>query len=399
MEDLPLFDVLTGETSAPSSSEPLYGALLWGPWRAEMSAPNETLAESVLQHLRGAVVVLDADLRVRLANRAFCQTFQVAHEKVEGRWFPELGVGDRDAARLRAFLDQILTQNGQPQVVEIEHDVPRTGRQTLMIHGQRLAGSGAGNTLVLLEIGDVTERETTERHRRELIVTAVHELRNPLTAIKGYAQLMQKRNASSGKALSTLLEQAEQLSRLIDDLLASSGPGIAQPCLKPRLIDLITLARASVDQAQLHGPGHVIRLESREASIQGFWDGGRLAQVFANLLGNAVKYSPGGGEIVVRIWDLGQKVRASVSDQGAGIAADALSRVFDQFYRGAATANHARGLGLGLHVSKTLVEAHGGSIWVQSDPGAGSTFTFEIPCVAPSPAGRSKSSAGSVSMS
>jgi len=154
------------------------------------------------------------------------------------------------------------------------------------------------------------------------------------------------------------------------------------------LDDLITLARASVEQAQLHEPGHVIRLESREESIQGFWDGDRLAQVFANLLGNAVKCSPAGGEIVVRIQDLGAKVRVSITDHGVGIAADALPRIFDQFYRVGAVVNDVPGLGLGLHVSKTLVGAHGGSIWVQSDPGAGSTFTFEIPCVAPAPSAR-----------
>jgi two-component system, OmpR family, sensor histidine kinase VicK len=375
-------------TEALRTSDSAYGARLRGPSKAETPAPHDTLAESVLQHLRGAVVVLDADLRVRMANRAFCQTVQVAPSQIEGRWFPELGVGDQDVPQLHEFFDQILARGSQVGGVDIQHDDPTTRRKSLMIHGRRLIGPGPGDDLILLELEDVTDRVAEVRQRRELIVTAVHELRNPLTAIKGYAQLMQRRKGTGDRALSTILEQAQQVSRLVDDLLAHSSSGIAQPCLKPCLIDLISLARASVEQAQLHGPGHVIRLESREASIQGFWDGGRLAQVFANLLGNAVKYSPAGGEIVVRIRGLGPKVRISISDQGVGIAADALPRIFDPFYRVGAVVNDVPGLGLGLHVSKMLVEAHEGSIWVQSDPGAGSTFTFEIPCVAPAPAAR-----------
>jgi two-component system, OmpR family, phosphate regulon sensor histidine kinase PhoR len=373
------------ETLVTPVSESAYGALLAGPWKARSSAPIGTLAEHVLQNLRGALVVLDVDFRVRVANRAFCRTFQVTLDEIEGRWFPELGIGNGNVQRLRELLERALIKDGQVESGSIEQDIPMVGRRTMVLRARRLAGLASGETLILLEIEDVTEREAMERHRRELIMTAVHELRNPLTAIKGYAQLMRKRKRTSDKALSTILEQAQQLSRLVDDLLASTAPEIAQPSLEPRLMDLVTLARASVEQAQLHGPGHVIRLESPEESIQGFWDGGRLAQVFANLLGNAVKYSPAGGEIVVRLQDLGQTVRASVSDQGAGIAADALPRIFDQFYRVAATANHVPGLGLGLHVSKTLVEAHGGSISVQSELGVGSTFTFELPCVAPAP--------------
>jgi signal transduction histidine kinase len=100
-------------------------------------------------------------------------------------------------------------------------------------------------------------------------------------------------------------------------------------------------------------------------------------------------HSPGGGEIVVRIEDLASTVRASVVDQGAGIAADALPRIFDRFYRVAATADHVPGLGLGLHVSKLLVEAHGGSISVRSVLGVGSTFVVELPRNAHVPAKRS----------
>lgn len=366
-----------------------YGLLLWGPRKAETPAPPKTLAENVLQNMRRPLIVLDADLRIGLVNRAFCRTFQVTPDEIEGRWFPELGIGDRNVPRLRAFLNKVLAQEDQIEGLKFEHDVPTIGPRSLVINVQRLNESSVPDHLILLEIEDITEREATERHRRELIVTAVHELRNPLTAIKGYAQVMQRRKATNEGALATILEQAQQLSRLIDDLLVSSGSGIASPRLEPRLIDLVTLARASAEQAQLLGSEHLIRLDVPEGPIEGHWDAGRLGQVFANLLGNAVKYSPSGGEIVVHIQDLGPSVQVSIEDHGAGITADALPRVFDQFYRVAATVSHVPGLGLGLHVCRALVEAHGGSISVQSVPGVGSTFAFELPRVAPATDARS----------
>jgi len=375
-------------TDAPRASGPEYEALLGGPWQAELSTLSESLAERVVQSLRRPLVVLDADLRVRLANGAFCQTFQIAPDKIEGRWFPELGVGDPSAPRLCALLDQVLARDGQIDGVAVEHDLLTIGWLIMEVHARRLIGPGPADNLILLELEDVTEREATERHRREFIATAVHEMRNPLAAIKGYAQFMQIRNATSEKALATILNQAYQLSRLVDDLLASSGTGIAHPCLELHPTDLVTLACESARQAQLLSPGHRIRSEVPADPVEGLWDGGRLNQVFANLIGNAVKYSPVGSEIVVCLQDLGPRVRVSITDQGAGIAADALPRIFDQFYRVPETANMAPGLGLGLHVSKTLVEAHGGSISVQSALGVGSTFAFELPRVAPAPATR-----------
>ena len=108
---------------------------------------------------------------------------------------------------------------------------------------------------------------------------------------------------------------------------------------------------------------------------------GRLGQVFANLLGNAIKYSAAGGEILVEVEDLGTEARVSIEDHGAGIAPAVLPRLFDRAYRGLATAAGVPGLGLGLYISKALVEAHGGSIQVESLLGQGTVFSFILPRV------------------
>ena len=175
------------------------------------------------------------------------------------------------------------------------------------------------------------------------------------------------------------MAQARQLNRIVDDLLDSSSLGAEHLRLEPRQMDLVALMRVSAQHAQLLESRHTLRLEIPEKPLEGHWDGGRLMQVFANLLGNAVKYSPPGSEIVVRVEDLGTLAQVSVQDRGIGIVPEELPRMFDRFYRVAATAHRAQGLGIGLHVAKMLVEAHGGSIAVESVPGQGSTFRVTLP--------------------
>jgi signal transduction histidine kinase len=112
--------------------------------------------------------------------------------------------------------------------------------------------------------------------------------------------------------------------------------------------------------------------------VIGDWDPERVGQVIENLLSNAVKYAPG-GEVLVRVQDLGSEALVSVRDEGVGIEPEAQPHVFERFYRAEGSASPAKGIGLGLHIAESLVEAHGGRIWVESAPGQGSTFSFTLP--------------------
>jgi signal transduction histidine kinase len=124
-----------------------------------------------------------------------------------------------------------------------------------------------------------------------------------------------------------------------------------------------------------------VRCELPNGALVGNWDGDRLRQVLLNLLGNAMRYSPEGGTIVVRVNDehAALAARVAVSDQGVGIPPEDQARLFSRFYRAEATLSAGEGLGLGLYISRSLVEAHGGRIWAESEPGRGSTFTFTLP--------------------
>ena len=150
--------------------------------------------------------------------------------------------------------------------------------------------------------------------------------------------------------------------------------------LRRGAVDLAALAQEGAAQAQTLTARHNVHVTVPPTPLVGWWDGDRLAQVLQNLLGNALKYAPEGGEIVVRVWAAEGAAQLAVQDQGVGIPAAALPHLFERFYRTReAVASGAPGLGVGLALSKALVEAHGGAIRVESVEGQGSTFTVTLP--------------------
>ena len=236
---------------------------------------------------------------------------------------------------------------------------------------------------------DITERRRLEQARQDFVSIVAHELRNPLAGIRGYAQLMRRRNSYEERAVSVIIGQVDQLERRLSDLTDLSRLEAGRLSLERQPTDLLELAHASVEQARGQSDAHTISLEGPDYPLVGTWDRDRLGQVLMNLLSNAMKYSPDGGEIVVRVEQSGAEAVVSVSDQGVGIAAEDIPRLFERFYRASGSAGTARGLGLGLYIVKQLVEAHGGRIVAESaGAGRGSRFTVSLPLdgVAP-PAG------------
>lgn len=226
---------------------------------------------------------------------------------------------------------------------------------------------------------DVSDYRSLERSQRQFVAMAAHELRTPVTSILGFAQLMQRR-LPQDRHVNTIIKQAASLDRLINDLIDSARLDDRRLMLRREPVDLSDLARDIAEQVQPLSEAHPIRVEAPSAPLVGVWDRERLGQVIQNLLVNAVKYSPRGGEIMLTLTDLGDTVQLAVRDQGVGIPPGALPRIFDPFYRVERTSGSAQGLGLGLHISRSLVEAHGGQIRAESaGDGRGTTFTVTLP--------------------
>jgi PAS domain S-box-containing protein/excisionase family DNA binding protein len=233
---------------------------------------------------------------------------------------------------------------------------------------------------------DISERLALQRLQDEFLALAAHELRAPLTAISGYAQILLRRGAYSEDSAAAIVRQCERLDRLIGDLIDVARLTSGQLTLRIEPVDLVELAQSCLEQARVtSGAAPPLRIVAPDHPLVGAWDRDRLGQVLDNLLSNAIKYSPGHGEVLLRVEDLGTAARVSVEDRGLGIPPEALPRIFERFYR-ARSADTARvdGLGLGLYVARIVVEAHGGQIRAESaGPGQGSTFTFTLPYAPP----------------
>lgn len=227
-------------------------------------------------------------------------------------------------------------------------------------------------------VSDISERRALERLQQEFLAMASHELRTPLVAIRGHAQLMQRRKAYSEESVETIVAQTRQLARLIDDLLLASQIEANRFELRLGDLDLVVVARRAVATCVVHD-GCTIRIHAPQNPVIIRADRQRLDQVFANLLTNAVKYSPNGGLIEVCVRRNAVEAQVQVSDQGIGIRQADIPHLFDRFYRARDVAEDTKGTGLGLYITRRIVEEHGGRIDVESEVGRGSTFTVTLP--------------------
>jgi signal transduction histidine kinase len=248
---------------------------------------------------------------------------------------------------------------------------------------------------LLAEVAAARAREEADRLKDEFLAGVSHDLRNPLAAARGTAQVLARRlerrgtvePAALAEGLAGVVAATGQMAALIDELLDVARLRSGRPLvLERRPADLVALARRTVAGHTAASERHRVRLEAAAAALPGSWDEARLERVLQNLLNNALKYSPDGGEVVVRVWrepgDAGDGVTwaaVAVRDRGVGIPAADLPHVFEPFRRGANVEERIRGTGLGLAAARQIVEQHGGRLTVESREGQGSTFTVWLP--------------------
>lgn len=371
-------------------------------------------ARSIVEAVQVPLLVLDAGLVVLSANAACYQLLGEAPDELEGRGLFELRSGEWDTTALRAAVSGIAARPGPAgrfQGLALERDSPGLGRRHASVSGCAVP-MPAGAPLILLAIEDVTERRETERLRAEALAAAEaarqlaeradrtkdvflahlsHELRAPLTAIMLHAGGLRRGQveAEAVARAGALIEAAiRRQARLVDDLLDVSRIAAGKLTLAVAPLDLRALVAGSVE---------TMRPEAAAKGVQVTFEGGgedawcpgdrvRLEQVVSNLLANAVKFTPAGGTVQVRIGVVDGMARLAVADSGRGIEAELLPRIFERFVQGPDV--EASGLGIGLFIVRDLVALHGGTVAAES-PGKdlGATFTVRLPLgAAPGPA-------------
>lgn len=225
------------------------------------------------------------------------------------------------------------------------------------------------------------EAEDARKHLQLFLSMVVHDLRGPLTVIMGQTQRLLLHPEQFGerekRGLQSIESATSRMRRLLDDLLDAARIGAERFQVHVGRMDLVEVVSEVVQQEQETTSKHQIHLESPEQLV-GIWDAERIAQVFANLISNAIKYSPEGGEILVSLRAEEVQARACVTDQGIGIEPDQLDQLFQPFSRLRPEKGIA-GAGLGLYITKGIVDAHRGQITVESEVGKGSTFCVSLP--------------------
>ena len=246
---------------------------------------------------------------------------------------------------------------------------------------------------------DVTEKKRYEQRLKELdkmksafVSNVSHELRTPLTAIKASADNMLDRligdlNAKQVGYLTRIKSNSDRLARLINDLLDLSTIEAGKIDLRPANIPLVTLVKEAAESLRPVAAEKLINLTvmSADPGVIAWADRDKVIQVLMNLIGNALKFTPTRGEVTVAVAkNSAAWMQISVTDTGPGIPAEEVNKVFGRFYQiGQAGTQKTQGTGLGLAISKALVEMHGGKIWVESEAGKGSTFSFTLPAEQP----------------
>ncbi len=342
------------------------------------------------------VASLNRELRITHANRAFSQLVALSAEQLLGR--PVLAIIP-DLGRPQARDALAAALHGTPgHVGNVRLLGPKGGHEALSASFLPLGDPARGVDGVLLAVHDASarfrlEQELRAQHAQALVArdrlraviqVVSHELRTPLTSILGYAHLLWERaDADLEKRrrwAELVLSKSRWMARLVDEVTEFAGLDAGQVSLHCQPEDLGELVERAAADARNLSDRHQFRLEISRPLPAVMVDRDRLLQVLANLLANSVRYWPEGGEIMLRVSAADRGVVVRVADRGPGVPGELAERVFEPFFR--LERDRARGLpgtGLGLAVSRANIEAHGGRIWIEQNPGGGAVFAFWLP--------------------
>jgi signal transduction histidine kinase/CheY-like chemotaxis protein len=366
----------------------------------------ETYDQDLVNMVREPVLMLDTAMRVRSANRAFYQTFQLSSEETENRLIYELGNGQWDIPALRTILEDILSTSSVFNDFELEHTFPVIGRRVMLLNG-RMLHSGSDTEFLVLAMEDVTERRRAEQElveAKETVETAnqakslflaniSHELRTPLNAILGYSEMLQeeaeerKLSGEFSVDLEKINEAGKHLLAFINDILDLSKIEAGKMDLFLESFDVATMIDEVVSIIRPTIKKNANTLHIQLASNLGLMhaDQIRVRQGLFNLLSNAVKFTQKGRitlEAGRQSTDGGEWITFRVRDTGIGLDPDQIVKLFTDFTEaGPSTTRKFSGTGLGLTLTRRFCEMMGGEVNVSSIPGEGNVFIIKLPAV------------------
>jgi PAS domain S-box-containing protein len=357
-------------------------------------AEERAQAARVLETVADGVFLVDSEGVVRLWNRAAEAITKLTRGEVVGRRADEVLPGWQDLAARVSVAGAPGPASATTFPLELGGD-----ERWLSISG---VGFDEGTVYAFR---DLTEERALEQIRQDLVSTVSHELRTPLAAIYGSALTLARddlelEETMHRKLLEVIVEESTRLADIVNDLLLVSQLDAGRLEIRVAPCDAHAIAAGVLDAARTHLPeGTRVSLEPGQEDVPRVAaDEGQLRQVLTNLIDNAVKYSPAGGDVQVRVEAAGEYVRFTVADEGLGIPPGEQSRIFEKFYRlDPDMTGGIGGTGLGLYISRELVRRVHGRIWVEPNGDRGSIFKVEIPAASEPSAGRKRRKKASAS--
>jgi two-component system phosphate regulon sensor histidine kinase PhoR len=344
-------------------------------------AESKGRLEAVLSNMESGVILCDRSGRISLMNPSAERILGVREPEATGRSHVEV----LKNYPLSRIIDEALRAR-KPLGGEISLIYP--AEVILEAHAAPVFGEGPEPRGVVLVLHDISEIRRLERVRAEFVANVSHELKTPVTAIKGFAETLLEGALYNYRACEEFVtiigEEAERLNRLINDLLSLSRIESKEFKLQLSTSDLGLEIKRIVEKVKprFQKKGLVVHVAVPDQPVVLSVDRDQLEQVLLNLLENSLMYTPPGGRVEVNLqgnWDEPDQVVVSVRDTGIGIPREDLPRIFERFYRVDRTRSRKLGgTGLGLAIVKHIVEAQGGRVWVESEVGKGSTFYFTL---------------------
>ena len=332
----------------------------------------------VLSSVIEGIIAIDKEGRIILFNDALKNMTDYSSDRVLGKFHWEIIRNNQ----LNELLKEVL-QKGQPLTQEITIFSPQEKIFRASANPLTEKNEVWGAVVVL---NDITEIKKLEKMRSEFVANVSHELRTPLTSIQGFVETLKDGPINDpGKAqyfLEIIEKQSNRLNNLIEDILQLSKIESQEIIMNLQSINLRDLIDKTISEfkKKIEQKNHKIKINISPQLPLIKADPEQIEVVFRNLLDNAIKYTPNGGEIYISAFEKAENIYIEVADNGIGISAEHLPRIFERFYR--VDKDRSRklgGTGLGLAIVKHIVQAHGGTIGVESKPGKGSKFFFTLP--------------------
>lgn len=342
--------------------------------------------DALLDSAADGIIIMSADHKIEKCNQAFARILRKDVSEIEGA--PHEEIFNWESLQQGSSLEE-AELNGWPLTAKanlyVEGDLKRQTGEIIPI-GVTYAPllSGEGKLInIIASVRDITHFREAEEIKSVFVSVVSHELKTPVALIKGYVGTLRREDVSWDSeivqdSLEVIEDEADRLTELIENLLDASRLQAGQFSLNLAEIRMEKLAQEMADRFQTQTDRHriVVKFPDEFPVIVG--DENRLEQVFYNLLSNAVKYSPDGGEITISGQIRSGQIIICVQDEGTGISQDDMPHIFDRFFRADEATKNTQGAGLGLYLSRAIIDAHNGRIWIEPRPEAGTRVCFSL---------------------